>query len=464
MNLFERLPENFFSILSSKNKKLYVDALMLLHRLFQYELNIETSDFVAKLVGLLEDRIYELEDDDETAEGSLTLSEKAYLILNRFVKTGWVDRENMDGSFTEVITPRDYAIQVMKLIYDLSETRLHEYNSLVFSTYSSLKEARDNQPNQMYEALLSAKSNTEKLTFELRTLYHGIRSYLRKIQGQSDINSLLRDHFDEYKALVDRIYHPIKTMDSVYRYMEPIMNILGNVLLDTEMMDNMRKRAMMIRKYESEEEAGNEIINAINFVQEVYHSIGGIVNEIDKKHSAYTKISIDTIRYHMAADQTISGKLVEIMKKYAASSGSKQKRILALMENAVCINRQEFSDGESLWHRNAKNRRLPLEPLAVSADSGLSEAEFGNMFKILRNDYSLSRIMDYMEKLFGNKSRITTREVDIENDAEFIMLLLAAIRAGERSTNFKAQLGNESLKVNGYGIPEIIFTRKGSGN
>jgi hypothetical protein len=246
--------------------------------------------------------------------------------------------------------------------------------------------------------------------------------------------------------------------------MEPIMNILGNVLLDAEMMDNMRKRAMMIRKYENEEEAGNEIITAINFVQEVYHSIGGIVNEIDKKHSAYTKISIDTIRYHMAADQTISGKLVEIIKKYAASSGSKQKKILRLMENAVCINRQEFSDGESLWHRNAKNRRLPLEPLAVSADSGLSEAEFGNMFKILRNDYSLSRIMDYMEKLFGNKSRITTREVGIENDAEFIMLLLAAIRAGERSTNFKAQLGNGNLKVNGYGIPEIIFTRKGSGN
>jgi len=44
MNLFETIPGNFFSVLSSRNKELYVDALMLLYRLFKYELNIETSD------------------------------------------------------------------------------------------------------------------------------------------------------------------------------------------------------------------------------------------------------------------------------------------------------------------------------------------------------------------------------------------------------------------------------------
>ena len=67
---------------------------------------------------------------------------------------------------------------------------------------------------------------------------------------------LLRDHFDEYKTLVDRIYHPIKTMDSVYRYMTPIMETLTEVLGNQELMESMRKRAMAIRRYESEEEAG----------------------------------------------------------------------------------------------------------------------------------------------------------------------------------------------------------------
>jgi len=461
MNIFEIIPGNFFSLLSSKNKELYVEALMVLHRLFQYELNIETSAFIAAIIGLLETRAYELEDDDEIAESGLTSNAKARLILNRFVTTGWVDRENMDGSFIEVITPRAYAIQVMQLIYDLSDDRTREYNSLVFSTYSGLKEAYENQPPQMYEAILSAKANTEKLVYELKTLYHGIRSYLRKLQGQRDINILLRDHFDEYKALADRIYHPIKTMDSVYRYMAPIRQMLTAVLGNAEILESMRKRAMAIRRYESEDEAGCEIISAVDYVLDIYRSLGSIVGEIDKKHSSYTKLSVDTIRYHMSADQTISGKLVALLKEYAAGSGGSQEELLGLMQRKVRINRQEFFDGQSLWHRNVKSRRVFTEPLQVNDDSRLSDTETENLMKSMHNDYSLQHIKQFMSKLFGDKNYVSTEDMEIPDDREFIMLILSAIRAGERNTDFKAQVGTGGLMVDGYRIPKMAFTRTG---
>jgi len=447
--------------LSSKNKEIYVDALMLLHRLFQNELNIETSDFISALVGLLENRSYELEDDDEITEGGLTLSMKARLILNRFVTTGWIERENMDGSFKEVITPRSYAIRVMQLLYDLTNDRTKEYNSLVFSTYSGLKEARENQQNQMYEAVLNAKSNTEKLVYELKTLYHGIRGYLKKIQGQKDINILLSDHFDDYKALVDRIYHPIKTMDSVYRYMAPITEILTGVLSTSEMMDQMRKRAITIRNYESEEEDGNEIINSIDYVLDIYRTLGTIVFEIDKKHSNYTKLSVDTIRYHMSADQTISGKLVTLLKEYTASGDNMKAKILDMMERKVQINRQEFLDGRSLWHRNIKSRRSSAMALTINNTERLSEEETDKMLKFLRNDYSLQHVRMFMDKLFGDNDSVSTGEIEIPDDREFLLLLLAAIRAGEKNTNFKVQAGTGSLRSNGYGIPKMVFTRKG---
>jgi hypothetical protein len=44
------------------------------------------------------------------------------------------------------------------------------------------------------------------------------------------------------------------------------------------------------------------------------------------------------------------------------------------------------------------------------------------------------------------------------------MLLLAAIRAGERNANFKAQTGTGSLNINGYKVPQMVFTKKGDGN
>ena len=463
MNLFDTIPVNFFSVLSSKNKELYADALMRLHHLFQHELNIKTSDYISVLIELIDNRSYEIEDDDEITEEGLSLNAKARLVLNRFVSAGWIDRENMDGSFTEIITPRVYAIRVMQLLHDLSEERTNEYNSLVFSTFSGLKQAHENNHDQMYEAVLNAKSNTEKLIQELKTLYHGIRSHLRKIQGQKNINILLRDHFDEYKALADRIYHPIKTMDSVHRYMTPIIEILAAVAGNPKIMEDMITRAISIRRYKTEEEAESEIINAIDYIMDIYKSLGSTVSEIDKKHSSYTKLSIDTIRYHMSADQTIRGKLVTLLKGYAgaAADSARQAKLLILMEKKIRVNRQEFFDGHSLWHKNIKSRRISASPMTVNEDGRLSQTEAENIIKTMHNDFSLQHIKHFMNTLFGGNDSFSTEDINIPDDREFILLLLAAIRSGERNTGFKAEVGTDSIKINGYGIPKMIFTKKG---
>jgi hypothetical protein len=229
--------------LSSKNKEIYYDALMILHDMFKFELNIHAEDFVASLITVLEDRSFEIEDDDVTTDAALTLSGKARLILDRFVKTGWVDKEFLDGSFTEIITPRNYAIPVLRLLHELADDELLEYNSLVFATYSGLKQATNENESHLYEALLSAKANTEQLQYSLRALYHGIRGFLRGIAPLQDVNLLLQDHFNEYKKMSDRVYHPIKTMDSVHRYMDPIQSLLADILANDELLQTMRKRA-----------------------------------------------------------------------------------------------------------------------------------------------------------------------------------------------------------------------------
>ena len=92
MNLFDRIPSNFFSVLASANKEIYADALMLLHQMFKFELNIRVDDYISSLISLLEDKAFVPEEDDEVLESSLTSSAKARMILNRFVKTGWVDK------------------------------------------------------------------------------------------------------------------------------------------------------------------------------------------------------------------------------------------------------------------------------------------------------------------------------------------------------------------------------------
>lgn len=461
LSVFDIIPSNFFSVLVSGNREIYVEALLLLHQMFKFELNIRVDDYISSLISLQEDKEFNPEDDDELPDGSLTPSSKARLILNRFIKTGWVEKEFLDGSFIEIITPRPYAISVMKLLSEIGEGGQQEYTSLVFSTYSGLKQAKDEQQSLMYEAVLSAKANTEQLEYQLRSLYHGIRSYLRNIEKYNEINDLLKNHFESYKQLADRIYHPIKTMDSIQRYITPIQTILTDVMADEEFMNTMCERAMVIKKYEDKSQAEKEIISAIDYVTDAYQSMDGIVNQIDRKHSVYTKSSIEKMRYLMTADQTIKGKLAHLLKTYAQAEGEEKEAVGELLENNIRVNRQEFIDGKSLYHKNVRNRRIDTEPLKITRDDDFSELAMSGMIEYIKNGYPVSRVKAFVDGLFKeSQNSIESKDISIENDSDFILLILAVVRQSDRGMNYKVEMKSGQTECNGYRIPNMVLKKR----
>lgn len=80
----------------------------------------------------------------------------------------------------------------MRLLREITDEGMTEYNSLVFSTYSALNQAMAENQDRMYEAVIIAENNTEKLDYELRSLYHGIRGHLKNIRDNNDVNFLLK--------------------------------------------------------------------------------------------------------------------------------------------------------------------------------------------------------------------------------------------------------------------------------
>jgi len=465
LKLFDVVPGNFFSILSSGNREIYFDALMILHEMFKFELNIRVDDYIASLISILEDQAFELEEDDVMQESGLTLSGKARLILDRFTKTGWVDKEFLDGSFIEIITPRSYAIPVMKLLSELGSNALQEYNSLVFATFSGLKQAKTENESHMYEAVLSAKANIEQLQYALRSLYHGIRGFLRGIVEQQDVNLLLQDHFGEYKRMSDRIYHPIKTMDSVHRYMVPIQSLLTDILADENLLKTMRDRAMSVKKYEDEAEADEEIVKAIDYILDAYQTVGDLVSEIDRKHSIYTKSSIEKIQYLMTADQSIKGKLADLLKTYASMTEGKRDQLAGIMENNIRISRQEFFDARSLYHKNIKSRRIDRAPLTIEQDDSFAELAKGYLLEQIKNGYPAARVRAFVEGFFAaGTSRVDAKHIPITDDSDFILLILAVIRQNDRGMPYIVELREGQVRRNGYLIPDMTIVKKEAAN
>jgi hypothetical protein len=478
VNIFSLVPGNFFSILASGNREIYFDALMLLNEYLKQNLNIPVSDYISSLTGLLEDRNFIIEQEDEspdvpeTAEGQggYSSNAKAHLILNRIVKTGWADREILDGSFVEIITPRDYAIRMMQLLDEMRDEKIHEYSSLVFSTYSALKQANHEQPREYYEAVLAARRNTETLVYELKSLYHNIRAYIRRIQEQNNINELLENHFEKYKPMTDRIYHPIKTMDSFYRFMAPVRELLVKIREDEDLLAGMRGRAMTVRKY-GEEEAEAEILSAIDYVQDTYAIIGNIINEIDRKHGVYTKNSIEKMTYMMTADQSVRGKLLEIFKAYAAVVAAGRPRRGRLRETLesrlkahIGIYRQQFIDGVSVFHRNPLGRRISGEALEIADSKFFSAEAMESLAEQLKNVYPPERICRFVESFFDSGRAVAeSGTLPINDDTDFILLILAVARSRERGMDYDVELQKGRVNVNGYVIPKMKFSRRVAG-
>ena len=463
MKVFEIIPADFFSVLVSPNREIYADALMKLYEMFQTEINIRLKSFLAELEILLEDREYILEEGDEAADAEpSSLRGKARLIVRRFVKTGWIDREFLDGSFTEIIIPNSYAITVMRMLSELTAESVAEYDSLVFSTYSALNQAYTDSRDRMYEALLVAKSNTEKLDFKLRTFYYGIRGYQKVIRENTDVNLLLKNHFEAYKEALDRVHHPIKTMDSFSRYAGPIRGILTEVYYDDALLEEMTAKAMAAKEYQNKSEAREEIQTTIEKITDSYGAVSLLLDEIDIKHSSMTKQSIDKIRYVMSADQTIKGKLVDLLKAYSSADEEQAPQLLSMLEDGITVNRQEYMDAGSLYHKNIRSRRSDEPPQPVEEERDIEKELLSAVVGKLRSGYSDARVKAYMDGLFVNgKTEVTSEEISVEDDTAYILTLLSVINAYKGNRGYHIQLLDGYVQKNVYRIPRFVLKKGG---
>ena len=94
-----------FSVFTSKNRALYVEALFVLRKAFKQEMTISKSDLVSMLIFNLSRMMVGAdfsEDDDTADEGKegAGLSASAHFILRHLKNTGWIETEYQPDSFT----------------------------------------------------------------------------------------------------------------------------------------------------------------------------------------------------------------------------------------------------------------------------------------------------------------------------------------------------------------------------
>ncbi len=458
MDFFKIVPENLFSLLSSKNKDIYLEGLFVIRKAYKQEMLIKRDDMAIMLIANLENRMMNL--DDEDYSGERNLSSAAYFLLRRFEETGWIEKEDITNSFDVYINIPDYSIKILNALYEIIDITPREYNSYVYSTYSLLKTSNEEKNGYIFNALRKAYDNTHELLDELKSLLNNIRRYHSMLSDQSQVKGILQEHFNGFKELIDdKIYHPLKTFDSVPRFKTPIINILKSWMYDNEVINLMIDSAMLRNTYEDKEKVRDDIISMMGEIIDIYERIDSLLIEIDRKKAAYTRASVEKLQYLLNTDRSIKGKIIEILKRVSEDS---DEELINELQTSINAFPQKFIDEYSLYYRAKRKFKIKSEPMALNKkiDEEALLKELDDFKERVRNTFSHKRVMDFMKLKFGDKQELLSSEIEIKDDEEFIMLILGALKYDETGSFYNLQYQNNYEYRNGYRIPDMIFTKK----
>ena len=286
MNLFNIVPQNYFSIFQGKNREIYIESLSILYSLLQNdETFIRKVDFLNALkdrekdLSLLDLTEEEISDEEkENLKNDYNNSSKASYIVRKLEECGWIDISMDIDNYEEIVILPPYSISLLKTFSDIVSDEESPYISLVHSTYSELKLEDEDMDELLYPTLLRCYENTKKLKVELITLTHSIRIFQNKLSKLFDTNEVLHSYFDIYKRKIsDRYYHPLKTFDSVAKYKRPIIKILNHWLETKEIREKLIFQASINSKSNNKKEIEADIIEKINYISDTYETLNSLI-------------------------------------------------------------------------------------------------------------------------------------------------------------------------------------------
>lgn len=453
MNLFDIIPENLFSVLSSPNKKIYINALFVIKECFLKEMSVPRDDIARAIASKIEDELLQIqkEDEDEKIENSIT--DRAYYILRRLKEVGWIETEIEDRSFEENVILPDYTIEILNLLYSLMQKKNLEYNSYAYQTYATLKIAVNEEHSRLYDATLLAYENAYKLQDALKSLQHNLGRYYRKIFDLPEINSILQEHFENYKEYIDRIYHPLKIDDPVELYKIPICRMIDKIMGVNSIFEELLQQANKSGNYENLEDAKSDMYNKLNDIQDIFININKKIKIVDNKNTEYIVATNRKIGYLLTSDKELKGKLINILKN------SMNGNNIELMNENLNLYAQSYVNKESIFLRSSKNEKRQGKPLEIETIQIESTEELKEFIERVQNSYTSEKVNNYMNNIFKGKDIIKTNDVQINSEEDFILLMLGTM--SEERNNYTIEYNGQTVQKGKYRMPDMIIRRRG---
>ncbi|RXZ81374.1 hypothetical protein EBB07_15340 [Paenibacillaceae bacterium] len=353
MNIFERIPDNFFSILSTRLKHLHTDLLFLIYQQYKSSIYVIERDVIIDyFVEYLETHpVTTLEGDEESDSGTPLPKETrvlAFHFLNKFIEHGWIELEQQPDWSYKVIIP-DYAIRILDTFEKIALGYQMEFRGQVLSIFQNLTGSE----GYRYIAIQQAFETTDALLNGLRELNHNIKRYMEDMLASTSINELLHHLFVVYKErILDTHFYRLKTSEHISKYRTQIIRRAEDMLYNRMVIEEQAQLMVNDRMAKSTQEAVQTIDNWLEFISSSFRNVSELENEIDSRNQKYVR----------AAERRVS-LLYNNSGNLAAQIGSILRFLSSLIKNGK--GKEELSADFSKYIQLFQQERMDIKSPSV---------------------------------------------------------------------------------------------------
>jgi hypothetical protein len=457
-HLFDKLNPNFFSILSSPNKKMYVDCLFIIYNAvdsIEESFQGDREYVVSRLVDYFDDIALEEFVDVTENNKPNTSRQKANYVINVLKNNGWIGEEEL-GDYKISLNLFDYSIKTISLLDDIVNARQDEYTGEIFAVYSLLNSFTIEEGigviEQSYKKTLEIIKKLKALKANIYRYYYDIT----KKRSKENLQNILEKLLIEYKQnFFDTSYYNLKTKDSLPRYKRAILKRVSVIYDNVETMDILASKVIQDKRIDDYNEAFSYIENKLRFIQDSFNVLDNLIIDIDRKNEQYISATASKILYLTNHSDDIEGIFNRLFKVVLSDDDFDFNSIL----NVAQI---KNLDTASLYNQRRYRMDSIPEELFDTEDFFTEEDKERRIQKILENSiYSKREINKYVLELLRDRISLKASEIIVNSKEEYIKLVLIFLYSKSVGMEYDIKLLNNEVVSNFVSFNDFKIFHKG---
>lgn len=456
-SLYDITGEKFFTPLSSRNKKVYIDTILFLKKVINELFETQEND-KTKIVDILTEylnnqtsiQLYN-DDSNDAIEDEMDNRFKAQLLINKLEEYDWLVEEAL-GNGKKTLDFNKHAYSFIFLIEEIINNSKPQYTSYIRIIKTELEQFKYN----ILDSLQIVDDNLKKEVDALRGLRSDIRRYYRNITKNKDkqnLELLLEEFTGEYKEyFFDKAYLNLKIRDNIDAVIPEIEDRIEEIFSDFLNMEKLVK-AYSDEKKVDYDEASNYVEQTRKNIMANIKAIPSIIESIDSKNEKYVTRTVSVIIHLINRGEDIEGILHRLID-YVSKNDDIDESFISLFE----MKHYSFNALSKPRKYNPKPK-----PDMMKLDFEMDEDVKNKTLELLQEDkkYNINAVNNFvLNFLTGYKNRKIS-ELDINSKYEFIMIIAIMIYSKLPNALYDLDLTKERIVKNGVTFNDFILKEKG---